>query len=203
MAGALGVSPATTAPHPAVRNPGLGQEPDRCFYPARLEREGLSPSPEEARPRPHPPRDSSTSPDCRRPWRRSMPLRTTTRRMPTTGSSTACSLRRASASGWRSRWLNAARYADTSGYQTDGDREMWRWRDWVIDAYNRNLPFDHFTIEQIAGDLLPRATLDQKIATGLQPQPPRQRRRRDHPRGVRGRVRRRSRRDHRRRSGLA
>jgi hypothetical protein len=65
------------------------------------------------------------------------------------------------------RWLNAARYADTSGYQTDGDREMWRWRDWVIDAYNRNMPFDAFTVEQIAGDLLPGATLDQRIATGF------------------------------------
>lgn len=66
-----------------------------------------------------------------------------------------------------SRWLDAARYADTSGYQSDGDRSMWRWRDWVIDAYNRNLPFDQFTIEQLAGDLLPKAKLSQKIATGF------------------------------------
>ena len=65
------------------------------------------------------------------------------------------------------RWLNAARYADTNGYQTDGERIMWRWRDWVIDAYNRNMPFDRFTIEQIAGDLLPAPTLHQKIATGF------------------------------------
>ncbi|HJT32427.1 MAG TPA: DUF1553 domain-containing protein [Pirellulales bacterium] len=65
------------------------------------------------------------------------------------------------------RWLDAARYADTNGYQTDGERIMWRWRDWVIDAYNRNLPFDQFTLEQLAGDLLPGCTLDQQIATGF------------------------------------
>ena len=63
------------------------------------------------------------------------------------------------------RWLDAARYADTNGYQVDGDREMWRWRDWVIDAFNRNMPFDQFTIEQLAGDLLPNPTLEQRIAT--------------------------------------
>src|SRR5206468_3418921 len=65
------------------------------------------------------------------------------------------------------RWLDAARYADTNGYQTDGERTMWRWRDWVIEAFNDNMPFDRFTIEQIAGDMLPNATLDQKIATGF------------------------------------
>ncbi len=64
-------------------------------------------------------------------------------------------------------WLDAARYADTNGYQTDGERTMWRWRDWVIDAYNSNMPFDQFTIEQIAGDMLPDATLDQRIATAF------------------------------------
>ncbi len=65
------------------------------------------------------------------------------------------------------RWLDAARYADTSGYQSDGPRSMWRWRDWVLDAFNRDLPFDQFTIEQLAGDLLPGATLEQRIATGF------------------------------------
>ena len=64
-------------------------------------------------------------------------------------------------------WLDAARYADTSGYQNDGPRYMWRWRDWVIDALNHNMPFDQFTIEQLAGDMLPGATLNQRIATGF------------------------------------
>jgi hypothetical protein len=64
-------------------------------------------------------------------------------------------------------WLDAARYADTSGYQNDGPRDMWRWRDWVIDAFNSNKPFDQFAVEQIAGDMLPNATLDQKIATAF------------------------------------
>ncbi len=65
------------------------------------------------------------------------------------------------------RWLDAARYADTNGYQIDGERMMWRWRDYVIEVFNNNLPFDQFIIEQLAGDLLPNATLEQKIATGF------------------------------------
>jgi hypothetical protein len=65
------------------------------------------------------------------------------------------------------RWLEAARYAETNGYSNDGVREMWRYRDWVIDAFRRNMPFDQFTVEQLAGDLLPDATLSQKIATGF------------------------------------
>ena len=64
-------------------------------------------------------------------------------------------------------WLEAARYADTNGYQEDRTRTMWPWRDWVVEALNRNLPFDRFTIEQIAGDLLPGATLEQRLATGF------------------------------------
>ncbi len=65
------------------------------------------------------------------------------------------------------RWMEAARYGDTNGYQTDGPRDMWRWRDWVIDAYNRNMPYDRFVTEQLAGDLLPDASTSQKIASGF------------------------------------
>lgn len=65
------------------------------------------------------------------------------------------------------KWLDLARYADSNGFQSDTRREMWHWRDWVIAAYNRNLPFDQFTIEQLGGDLLPNATRDQLVATGF------------------------------------
>ena len=64
-------------------------------------------------------------------------------------------------------WMDAARYGDTSVFHADGPRDMWPWRDWVIDAYNSNKPFDQFTIEQLAGDLLPDATTEQKVATGF------------------------------------
>jgi len=64
-------------------------------------------------------------------------------------------------------WLDAARYADTNGYQGDPTRAMWYWRDWAIKALNDNLPFDQFTVEQLAGDLLPKPTREQLIATGF------------------------------------
>ncbi|NOX98333.1 MAG: DUF1553 domain-containing protein [Verrucomicrobia bacterium] len=64
-------------------------------------------------------------------------------------------------------WMDMARYGDSSVMHADGPRSMWPWRDWVINAYNDNKPFDQFTIEQLAGDLLPNASLDQKIATGF------------------------------------
>ncbi|VTT96792.1 chromosome segregation protein : Uncharacterized protein OS=Planctomyces limnophilus (strain ATCC 43296 / DSM 3776 / IFAM 1008 / 290) GN=Plim_1526 PE=4 SV=1: PSCyt1: PSCyt2: PSD1 [Gemmataceae bacterium] len=64
-------------------------------------------------------------------------------------------------------WLDAARYADSNGYQGDGERTMWPWRDWVVRAFNDNVPYDRFTVEQIAGDLLPNATKEQALATGF------------------------------------
>ncbi len=68
---------------------------------------------------------------------------------------------------WARRWLDLARYADTNGYEKDRPRSIWPYRDWVIDALNADMPFDQFTIEQMAGDLLPNATPSQKIATGF------------------------------------
>jgi len=68
---------------------------------------------------------------------------------------------------WARPWLDLARYADSNGYEKDDRRDVWKYRDWVINALNRDMPFDEFTIEQIAGDMLPNATEEQRIATGF------------------------------------
>lgn len=69
---------------------------------------------------------------------------------------------------WARQWLDLARYADSNGFQADQFRSMWAWRDWVIRSINNDMPFDQFSIEQLAGDLLPNATVEQKTATGFQ-----------------------------------
>lgn len=68
---------------------------------------------------------------------------------------------------WTAMWLDLARYADSKGYEADRHREIWKYRDWLIDAFNQDKPFDQFTIDQLAGDLLPNATKDQIIATAF------------------------------------
>ncbi|MGH7955501.1 MAG: DUF1549 domain-containing protein, partial [Opitutaceae bacterium] len=68
---------------------------------------------------------------------------------------------------WSRPWLDVARYADSNGYSIDAPRQIWKYRDWVVDALNRDLPFNQFVIEQLAGDLLPNATIAQKVATGF------------------------------------
>ncbi len=68
---------------------------------------------------------------------------------------------------WARRWLDLARYADTNGYEKDRDRSIWPYRDWVINSLNSGMPFDQFTVEQLAGDMLPNATQAQRVATGF------------------------------------
>src|SRR5262249_48640944 len=68
---------------------------------------------------------------------------------------------------WARRWLDLARYADTNGYEKDRDRNIWPYRDWVIRALNADIPFDEFSIKQLAGDMLDKPTQDQLIATGF------------------------------------
>src|SRR6201999_2449029 len=68
---------------------------------------------------------------------------------------------------WARHWLDVARYADSDGYEKDKPRWIWFYRDWVINAFNRDLPYDQFVLEQVAGDLLPHPTEDQIVATGF------------------------------------
>ena len=180
---------------PTTRSPEWVRNPIDQFVRARLDREGLEPSPEADKETilrrvtydltglPPTPAEvdaflADRSPDAyeKRGGR-------------------ACCSRRTTANAWRCRGSTPARYADTHGYHIDSHREMWPWRDWVIDAFNTNLPFDQFTIDQIAGDLLPNATRDQKHRDRIQPQPHDQLRRRRHRRRVSSRIRRRSRGD--------
>jgi hypothetical protein len=158
--------PPQRPPLPHVKHTAWLRNPIDAFILARLEQEGLSPSPEAAK---------------------TTLLRRATldlTGLPPTPAEVDAFLADRSADAYEKAvdrllasprygehlaapWLDAARYADTNGYQNDGERIMWRWRDWVIEALNANMPFDRFTIEQVAGDMLPGATLDQRIASGF------------------------------------
>ncbi len=151
---------------PAVKNTSWPRNPIDNFILARLESEGLQPSPEA---------DKATL------------IRRVTfdlTGLPPTPAEVDAFLRDKSPDAYQKvvdrllasprygermamHWLDLARYADTHGYHIDSHREMWHWRDWLIGAFNRNMPFDEFTIEQLAGDLLPHPTLAQQIATGF------------------------------------
>ena len=128
----------------------------------------LQPSPRSRPPHAHPPPLASTSPACRRRPRKSK--RSSPTKSPDAYEKLVDRLLASPHFGERMAlvWLDAARYADTNGYSIDGGRHMWLWRDWVIDAFNRNLPYDQFLREQLAGDLLPNRTEAQLIATGFQ-----------------------------------
>jgi hypothetical protein len=159
------VKPRRPAP-PRVKDPAWGRNPIDAFIAARLEKEGLRPSPEA---------DRTT-------LLRRVTLDLTG--LPPTLAEIDAFLADASPDAYEKvvdrllasprygermavDWLDAARFADTHGYHIDSGRDMTRWREWVIGAFNANMPFDRFTIEQLAGDLLPSATLAQKIASGF------------------------------------
>jgi hypothetical protein len=153
-------------PLPKVKNTAWPRNPIDYFILERLEREGLAPSPEASREAliRRVSLDLTGLPPA--------PLEVDAFIQDKSGNAYEKVVDRLLASprfGERmaARWLDGARYADSNGYQYDGERVMWRWRDWVIAAFNRNQPFDRFTLEQLAGDLLPNATLSQKIATGF------------------------------------
>lgn len=159
------VSP-TRPPQPRVQDVAWTRNAIDWFVLARLEREGLKPSPETDRARllrrvtldliglPPSPADvdaflADTRPDA---YERVVDRLLAS---PQYGER------------WARPWLDLARYADSNGFQRDGFRELWAYRDWVVEAMNADMPFDQFTIEQLAGDLLPNATTEQKIATGF------------------------------------
>lgn len=158
--------PPQRPPLPAVRYEKWVRNPIDAFILARLEREGLTPSPEA---------DRAT-------LLRRVTLDLTG--LPPTPAELDSFLADRSPDAYEKRvaellasprhaerlalhWLDLARYADTHGYHIDSHRDMWHWRDWVIDAFARNLPYDRFTVEQIAGDLLPNPTRSQRVATGF------------------------------------
>ncbi|MEO7319355.1 MAG: DUF1549 domain-containing protein, partial [Chthoniobacteraceae bacterium] len=160
---------AFVAPKQAAVPGAAGGNPIDGFIRAKLEKEGLAPSPEA---------DPYTL--CRRLYLDLIGLPPTPEeadvfvqsaiRDPQSAIETLVDKLLASpqyGERWARRWLDLARYADTNGYEKDRNRSIWPWREWVINALNADMPFDQFTIEQLAGDLLPNATRDQIVATGF------------------------------------
>jgi mono/diheme cytochrome c family protein len=151
---------------PAVKDADWCRNPIDRFVLARLEKEGLKPSPEADRVTllrrlaldltglPPTPEEIDAFVKDRRPdaYERQVDRLLASRHY---------------GERWARHWLDLARYADSNGYSIDSPRSIWPYRDWVIAALNRDLPFDRFTIEQLAGDLLPDATTEQKVATGF------------------------------------
>jgi len=161
--------PPERAPLPEVKAAHWSRGPLDRFVLARLEREGLAPSPAAA---PEtwlrrvsfdltglPPAPADLDAFAAEVARRGEPAYAAA--VDRLLASPHCGERQAI------EWLDAARYADTHGFNNDSTRTMWRWRDWVIGAFNANLPYDRFITEQLAGDLLPQPTLEQRIATGF------------------------------------
>ncbi|MDX2044171.1 MAG: DUF1549 domain-containing protein [Acidobacteriota bacterium] len=151
---------------PQVKNQSWVRNPIDAFVLARLEKEGLTPSPE-----------ASKETLLRRVYLDLIGLPPTVKEIdefladksPNAYEIVVDRLLASQHYGerWARPWLDLARYADSNGYEKDNLRVMWKYRDWVINALNADLPFDQFTIEQIAGDMLPNATTEQKIATGF------------------------------------
>ena len=154
------------SPLPAVTNAAWPRNPIDYFILARLEADGIAPSPEA---------DKSTL--LRRVYLDLTGIPPTPEQVQRflTDSSPLAYEREVDAllasphfgERWARHWLDAARYADSNGYSIDGPRSIWKYRDWVIDAFNKDMPFDQFTVEQLAGDLVPNATPQQRTATGF------------------------------------
>jgi mono/diheme cytochrome c family protein len=159
------VKPARPAA-PKLRNQSWARNPIDAFILARLEKEGLQPSPEA---------DKATL--LRRIYLDLIGLPPSVREVDEFLADTSPDAYEKVVDGllnnqhygerWARPWLDLARYADSNGYEKDNLRVAWKFRDWVIGALNKDLPFDQFTIEQIAGDMLPNATIEQRIATGF------------------------------------
>ena len=151
---------------PAVKNQSWVRNPIDAFVLARLEKEGLQPSPE-----------ASKETLLRRVYLDLIGLPPSVKEIdefladnaPNAYEKVVDKLLASSHYGerWARPWLDLARYADSNGYEKDNLRVMWKYRDWVINALNANMPFDQFTMEQLAGDMLPKPTNDQLIATGF------------------------------------